>query len=160
MWLLLTCFSYAWQHWLASASIWLKWRLHFISQKQDKTKTRKELLSWFTTSGNICRHCSWAGDRRRDRSHQTSVRHLGDDGERSEPDGEHRRERDDPGEDAWLVGSVHARGYPPPLSPSGPGVHQLHSGGTRISSAAQREYLHQRHQRAPWKGEANLTCVG
>lgn len=59
----------------------------------------------------------------------------------------------------WLGLSVRVV-TPRPSPPSGPGVHQLHPGGTRIPSAAQREYLHQRHQRTTWKGEANLTCVG
>lgn len=50
----------------------------------------------------ICRYRSRPGDRRRDRRHQTSVRHLGSDGEHGEPDGEHRSQREDPGEDASL----------------------------------------------------------
>lgn len=58
---------------------------------------------------------------------------------------------------ADLLGLCHVHGYTPTLSPSGSRVHQLYPGGTRIPSAAQREYFRQRHQRTSWKGEASLT---
>lgn len=58
-----------------------------------------------------------------------------------------------------LLGLCHVHVYTPTHPPSGPRVHQLYPGGTRIPAAAQREYFRQRHQRTPWKGEANLTFI-
>lgn len=74
-----------------------KTRRQHAKQQNEEFSSGEHTTS--VSSGNICRHCSWASHRWRDWSHETSVRHLGDDGERSEPDGEHGRQRYDTGED-------------------------------------------------------------
>lgn len=55
--------------------------------------------SHLVTSDLAFRYRSWPSDRWCDRFHQTSVRHLGDDGEHGEQDGEHRHQWEDTGEE-------------------------------------------------------------
>lgn len=42
---------------------------------------------------------------------------------------------------------------------AGSGIYQLHSGGARLSAAAPRERVRQRHQRTSWKGAIHSKRV-